>query len=260
MIMKLPRSETMKTKLALLAAFTTGLSLQFCPQAVAAFVTASSPSAPTVINYNLTGLGEQINLSTSMTSISGVEVSLDIAGGYNGNYYAFLAGPGGGFAVLLNRVGVTAGNAYGSSDSGFNVTFSDTAVNGNIDYATAGGGTVTGAWQPDARNVSPLSSGSVLDGSPRTAGLSSFNGLNPNGNWTLLVADVSPGGIGTLEGWGLTVSGGAAAVPEPSTGLAALITLALTALGPVLRLRNAIAGGIRLSASAKASTPSLSSK
>jgi subtilisin-like proprotein convertase family protein len=230
----------MKTKLALWAAFMAGLSLQFCPQAVAAIITASSPSAPTVINYNLTGLSEQIALSTSITSISDVEVSLDIGGGYNGNYYAYLRGPNGGFTVLLNRVGLTAANSIGFLDTGFNVTFSDNPANATIDSATAGGGTVTGTWQPDARSVSPLSSGSVLDSTPPTADLSSFKGLDPNGNWTLFVADVSPGGIGTLEGWGLTVSGNEVTVPESSPAFAGLLTLALIALGPQLRFRRVV--------------------
>jgi hypothetical protein len=139
--------------------------------------------------------------------------------------------------VLLNQVGVTAANPVGSLDTGFTVTFSDTAANGSIDTATAGGGTVTGAWQPDGRNVSPPSSGSVLDSTRPTALLSSFDGLNPNGAWTLYVADVSPGGIGTLESWGLMVSGATASVPESSPGFAGLLTLAFTALWPALRLR-----------------------
>lgn len=49
---------------------------------------------------------------------------------------------------------------------------------------------MTGTWQPDGRTNSP---GSVLDSQPPDAFLSSFNGLDPNGDWTLFVADVSGG-------------------------------------------------------------------
>jgi len=41
----------------------------------------------------------------------------------------------------------------------------------------------------------------------------SFNGLNPNGTWTLFFADLSGGDASTLVSWGLDI----AAVPEPTT-------------------------------------------
>jgi hypothetical protein len=70
--------------------------------------------------------------------------------------------------------------------------------------------------------VSPLSSGAVIGGTSPTALLSSFNGLNPNGTWTLFIADVSGGDVTTVTSWGLDI----AAVPEPRSiieaGVAAL--------------------------------------
>jgi subtilisin-like proprotein convertase family protein len=212
----------------------------------------ADPANPTVIPDNdPTGVSENITFSgTSIRSITDVTVSLNIsgalngAGAYDGDYYCYLTSSSGGFAVLLNRIGVTAANAYGSSANGFNVTFSDTALNGDIHYATTSGGPVTGDWQPDARIASPAS---VLDTSPRSAFLSSFNGLNPNCTWTLFVADLSPGGLGALQSWGLTVTGNVAPVPELSTGFAGLMALGFTILWPVLRFGRAAGQGSRRS-------------
>jgi subtilisin-like proprotein convertase family protein len=49
--------------------------------------------------------------------------------------------------------------------------------------------------------------------------LSSFNGMDPNGQWTLFIADTSAGGEGTLVNWGMQIT----TVPEPS--MAALIAV-----------------------------------
>src|SRR6185312_4852833 len=63
--------------------------------------------------------GSPVGISSSATFsglsgyISSIQVNLDITGGFNGDLYAYLAGPGGQTAILLNRVGVTAGNGLG---------------------------------------------------------------------------------------------------------------------------------------------------
>lgn len=162
--------------------------------------------------------GTNISGSYSLATISSVTVTLDITGGFNGDLYAYLAGPGGGFAVLLNRTGITSGNAFGYSDTGFNITFDDSAANNihlyqNDSPTINGSGQLTDTWQPDGRNIDPQSSPSTFDSTSPTADLSSFNGANPDGTWTLFVADLSSGGQGTLVTWGLTV----VTVPEPQT-------------------------------------------
>lgn len=166
---------------------------------------------------NLTGFG-----NTSV--ISNVTVSLNLTGGYNGDLYAFLSGPNGGFAVLLNRVGVSnSASAFGYSDAGFNATFSDSAVNGDVHlYQDLGtpGGPLIGSWQPDGRNLDPLSSPSLFLSAGRTATLSSFQNFDANGTWTLFLADLSSGGQSTLVNWSLDIT----TVPEPGVW-------ALTGLG-----------------------------
>src|SRR5476649_2238095 len=57
------------------------------------------------------GFAGTMGVSNLVANIASVTVSLDITGGYNGDLYAYLAGPNAGFAVLLDRVGVTNGNA-----------------------------------------------------------------------------------------------------------------------------------------------------
>jgi subtilisin-like proprotein convertase family protein len=158
-------------------------------------------------------------------SITDVQVTLDISGGYNGDLYAYLA-HGDGFAVLLNRVGMglSQGNAFGYSNPGMDVTLSDTGAGGNI-HSYGGLTTPSGPYQPDGRNISPLSPPALFDTAGTGANFSSFTGLDPNGNWTLFIADVSAGGGQSMVlSWGLTVN--AVPTPEPRP-----ITLAALALG-----------------------------
>src|ERR1017187_2849357 len=167
---------------------------------------------------NPNGLVSSTNLSALGTIVTSVTVQLDITGGFNGDLYAYLAGPAGGFAVLLNRTGLTAGNAFGYGDTGFNITLSDSSANNIHTYqldspSINGSGQLTDTWAPDGRNIDPQSAGSVFDATPPTALLTSFIGTDPNGTWTLFVADMSGGGQATLVSWGLTV----VTVPEPQT-------------------------------------------
>ena len=157
---------------------------------------------------SLTGWSDTRNLVGAPAGIKDVSVTLNLSGGWNGDLYAYLVHSSG-FAVLLNRVGSTAGNDAGYGASVMNVTLNDAAVL-NIHNVGAPG---AGPYQPDGRNISPLSSGSVFDGTTPTALLSSFYGLNANGNWTLFVADVSGGDVSTVTSWGLDI----AAVPEPGS-------------------------------------------
>ena len=178
-------------------------------------VTGSSSVNTLIPDHNLNGISDTITLTGSgIQSVTDVQVSLNISGGFNGDYYVYLM-YGSGFAVLLNRVGLVNStvNPYGYSDSGFNVTFADTAPNGDIhnyqNVSNPNGGAITGTWQPDGRNVSPAT---VTESTPRTAMLNVFDGGIADGGWTLFIADTSEGGIGSLDSWSLQVTG------NPSTG------------------------------------------
>ena len=64
-----------------------------------------------------------------------------------------------------------------------------------------------------------------LDTSPRSALLAPLGQMDPNGQWTLFVADMEAGGTGTLKGWEVQA---VASVPEPAGVL--LIGLGLLAM------------------------------
>src|SRR5262245_3363585 len=61
------------------------------------------------------------------SNITDLNVSLNITGDFNGDLYAYVTHGASGFAVLLNRVGRTAGNSDGYSDDGFNIKLDDQA-------------------------------------------------------------------------------------------------------------------------------------
>jgi subtilisin-like proprotein convertase family protein len=161
------------------------------------------------------GLSNTQILTTTIASIESVTVSIVLSSSFamwNGDYYAYLVHDTG-FAVLMNRVGRTATDPDGYGDAGFNVTFDDLATNDihlYQDVTNPAGGVLTGTWQSDGRNVDPFF---AIDTTPRTANLSSFDGLDANGAWTLFVADLAAGGEANLVSWSLTVTG---QIPEPS--------------------------------------------
>jgi subtilisin-like proprotein convertase family protein len=214
--------------------------------ALATLVTATGSSTDNTLipdNY-LNGVASTITLAGSgIQSVTAVQVTLNISDGFNGDYYVYLL-HGSSSSVLLNRVGLVNStiNPYGYSDAGFNVTFADPAPNGDIhnyqNVSNPNGGAITGTWQPDGRNVSPFA---VTGSTPRTALLNILNGSAGDGGWTLFVADTSEGGIGTLDGWSLQVTGNSetsTAVPEPSTVVAGALLLLPFGLSAVRHLRN----------------------
>jgi hypothetical protein len=148
-------------------------------------------------------------------AITDISVKLNVSWGFNGDLYAYLSYDGI-LVPLLNRVGVTSGNAFGYGDAGFDVTLSSSAANdvhfyGNFSPGFNGSGQLTNVWQPDGRDIDPNSTPSAFDSASRVT-FGSYNDLNPNGTWTLFFADMSAGG-GTSQvvSWELDI----AAVPEP---------------------------------------------
>jgi len=142
---------------------------------------------PTIVTANTMDLSSQ-----SLNPILSITVSLNLTGGNNNGLYAWLTGPGGTTVTLMNQPGYAV-NGYGATGAGMNITLQDGSVaNGSIQNVT---------------------SGSVLSGTYNAAGnLSDFNGVNPNGAWTLYFSDtIGGGGDATLNGWSLDVT----PVPEP---------------------------------------------
>jgi len=156
-----------------------------------------------------------VSLGHAITDIS---VQLDITGGFNGDLYAYLAGPSGQFSVLLNRVGVSGTSAYGYSDAGFNITLATSGTQGDVhtyqlSSPTFVSGQLTGTWSADGRNVDPLATGSLIGGTSATLGLGNLIGTDPDGVWTFFIADLSPGDQSTIQSVILNIM----TVPEPQT-------------------------------------------
>ena len=189
----------------------------------------------TIPDNDPNGCQDSRDLTGISGTISDVEVTLNISGGFNGDLYVWLS-HGTGLSILLNRVGVSSSSSVGYGNTGFgpdaqqnNFTFDDQATQDvhfyqASSYTLNANGQLTGMWQPDGRILDPESSASSFDTAPRSNLLNVFNGLDPNGEWTLFAADLSSGNISTLTGWGLVIT----VVPEPSTF--ALVGLGTAAL------------------------------
>ena len=203
-----------------------------------AVITFFYPVGVTIPDGDFNGYRNSQTVSGFAGLITDLNVTLNISSGFNGDFYAYLR-HNGTTAILLNRVGRSATSAVGYPDSGFGTgtsgnlfTLDDQATGDvhsyrSLSYSLNASGQLTGPWQPDGRTIDPLSAGSAFDAASRPAMLGIFNGMDPNGVWSLYVSDLSAGGEGTLVGWGLEIS----AVPEPSTatllasGAAALLLL-----------------------------------
>ena len=178
----------------------------------------------TIPDGDLDGYQNSQTLSGLSGAITDVNVTLNLSGGFNGDYYAYVT-HNGVTAILLNRVGRSTSSAVGYPDAGYgpglsgeSFTLDDQAAQDvhfyrSLSYTLNASLQLTGQWQPDGRAIDPLSSGATFVTAGRSGMLSVFDGVDPNGGWSLFVADVSSGGEGTLAGWGLQIT----TVPEPST-------------------------------------------
>jgi hypothetical protein len=135
---------------------------------------------------NSSGLHDVRTTSSTIPQLSSVRLKLRVTGEFNGDLYGYLRHIRSGttnFCVLLNRVGRTATNSAGYADAGLDVLLDDAAPLGDIHmYRTVtnppAGTPLSGAWQPDGRRVDPEV---VVDGTARTATLSSFTNADGNG-------------------------------------------------------------------------------
>jgi len=218
-------------RLRVLPLFVAGVSLLLvpCGHAALTIITAGEKDLSLAIpDYQSSGLARTVTLSgyesqTPYIVTASIKIDPVGYGAYNGDYFAYLRhitvdGLQSEVAVLLNRPGRTATNTSGYENSGMDVTFADDAsvdIHFYQPIATAGGDLVgnylTGNWQPDARNSDPFS---VVTSDPRTAFLNPLGGMDPNGQWTLFVADMERGGTGVLTSWSVKLT----PTPEPSSG------------------------------------------
>ena len=146
------------------------------------------------------GLTSTLDVGGISGSTTNFTVNLDITGGFNGSLYAYLVSPQDKMLVLLNPAGMGSGNYFGSGNK---VSLNITA-----------GGQLTYTWVSDSQTIAPLYLASAaFDAAPTSSTLADLDGSNPNGVWTLFVADLAGGGQSTLVSWSLSV----VTVPEPQT-------------------------------------------
>jgi len=203
--MKTTRIIGLATGLAVLAALTAQATLySFNFTGINAAIPDDNPAGWT---YTIGELGEETPVGRDPgfgtdNRITDVNVRLNISGGYNGDLYGYLV-HGSGFAVLLNRVGQGTGTPgsdvylFGFSRSGFGSITLDQGAGTSIHAVED---PANGTYRPDS-------------GTQNSGGLNAFNGLDPNGSWTLFLADLGSGETSTLVSWGLDIT----AVPEPTT-------------------------------------------
>ena len=136
-------------------------------------------------------------------------------------------------SVLVNQVGVGVGSGatsvIGYGYDGWDVTFADNAVRGDVHGYDVGSGVMTGEIAPDGR----AAPGDVL----RPWTLSVMNDLTGDGRWCLSVADLGVGGVMRLESWSLMMKGWTP-VPEPEVW-AGVTAVGLVGWGLVRRHRKA---------------------
>ncbi len=200
------------------------LRLLLCCSALLLALTARagiiySPSNPVNLTINdgdPTGHTLTATASGYLPTIVDIRVTLNIegvdGGGWNGDLYAYLS-YNSTLVPLLNRVGVQTGDAFGYGTAGMNVTLAgDPGDYSDIhwtEFPTSGG-----TYAPDGRQISPAMPPSVpgdFDANG-TIGFSAYDGMNPNGTWTLFIADMSGGDQLKLVSWSLHIT----AVPEPA--------------------------------------------
>jgi hypothetical protein len=206
--------------------------LPLCSSAFAQSVTVPSTDSgfsltlPQNIPVNdASGIADSINLTgTGISSIGDVTLTLDISGGWDSDFYAYLwhqTSGGTVMDVLFDRIGVTGANPLGLSAGGMDVTFSDAGSSGNIQSATGTAGVpLSGSYQPDQP-------------------LGAFDGMSGDGTWALFIADESSPDLGTLESWTLDINGAAVAGAVPDGGDVALMLLAACSLMLLPLRRNA---------------------
>lgn len=135
-----------------------------------------------------------------------------------------LVGPGGAKSILM----ASAGGAFASD---VNVTFDDGAA-----FAIPAGGTLaSGSYRPASYGAAG-SLPAPAPGSPYPVAMTTFNGINPNGPWSLYIVDRSGGDFGNVAGgWSLSL-----AVVSPVNQVSDLGVVAAAVPNPVLVADNVV--------------------
>ncbi len=156
-----------------------------------ATVTFSNVTPVPIPDNDPTGATSTINVAGVGTSLWDVNVTVNIPHTFAGDLDFTLTSPSGTVVTLSTDNG-------GSNDNVFDgTTFDDQAdPNSQIPYAVAPNQVV------DHTYANLVVATSLTPEEP----LAAFNGLNPNGIWTLMVVDDAGGDTGTITSWSLEIT------------------------------------------------------
>ncbi len=149
---------------------------------------------------------QTVGITTSIATVSGIgilgqgcmhieNVTIDLVHTFVGDIAIFVIAPSGQVLEL------SSGNG-GAGDNFTNSVFTD---NTSL-FITQGSPPYTGIWRPEGRQqstVPPFPNGNPL-GTFTFA--NTFNGVNADGDWTLLINDYVAIDVGTLNSWSITFS------------------------------------------------------
>jgi subtilisin-like proprotein convertase family protein len=171
-----------------------------------------------------------------------VNASVTLAHDFVGDLVIKLQSPGGTIVTLLNRPGLPDGPDDGSETGGDSsdlsesiaILYDDEAPSGDLSELMGQGigfDEVIGQAIGSPDNYAPFNDGANLDG------LSSYDGDQAPGNWTLFVADAAAQGSGRWVSWSLTIVTDQdepppppppdGVIPEPLTAITGLLALAM---------------------------------
>ena len=186
-------------------------------------VPAQGPATPYPSRITISGAGQSVTRVTVQLGGVSHQVPFDLD--------VLLVGPAGQNIVLMSDVG---GNA---NTTNVTLTFADSA-GGTI---PAGGPLTSGTFRPsdDDSQAADLAFPAPAPAASTATALSTFNGSNPNGIWSLFVLDDASGDSGSIGGgWCLNISTAAvtqtalASSANPSTfGQAVTFTATVTSAG-----------------------------
>ena len=166
------------------------------PGGTGSFASAVSVTIPS--SGNATPYPTTIGVSGLTGTVQKVTATLTGFGhGFPDDVDVLLVGPGGQKVLLLSDAG------GGGVVSGINLTFDDAAASALPD----GSSLASGTWKPSAYEPTTDGFTSPAPGEPYATALSTFNGTDPNGTWSLYVRDdFSTTGGGITGGWSLTIT------------------------------------------------------
>jgi subtilisin-like proprotein convertase family protein len=156
----------------------------------------SGPATPYPATLNLVGLtGTVANVALRLDSLTHT---------FPGDLDVLLVGPGGQKAMVMSDIG------GGTDVSGITLTFQDGAP---APPSTL----VTGTFAPTDATPGDAMAAPAPAG-PYTSALSTFNGTNPNGAWSLYVVDDEGGDVGSLASFSLVIMTTGTSDYAPSSG------------------------------------------